>query len=181
MVRLSSNSVPFWKAIDACSLTTDIEDPLESIMLQLHATEANIHELALAIEPATAPAEVVKRLDILQQCCKSLQAWFEVFERIPPGRYMGITFGIYVQLLTNIIILSRLTSPSLKEVSAPPSTWDPVEIRKQFDLVALLDRLANNIDAAAVTIGVQEDEPGEESSEFHPGDGKLPPPHPSSC
>lgn len=139
-------------------------------MLFLHATEANIHELALAIEPATAPAEVVKRLEVLQQCCKSLTNWFEVFERIAPDRYVGITFDIYVQLLTNIIILSRLTSPCLKEMSAPSTAWDPTEIRKQFDLVALLDRLANNIDAAAVAIGVQEDEPGEESSKLSPAE-----------
>lgn len=147
-----------------CSLTTVTY--ADSVILTLHATEANIHELALAIEPATAPAEVVQRLDVLQQCCKSLQAWFEVFERIPPGRYIGITFSIYVQLLTNIIILSRLTSPSLKEASAPPSTWDPAEIRKQFDLLTLVDRLANNIDAVPVTMGLQEDEPGNKSSEF---------------
>lgn len=141
----------------------------EAILLQLHATEANIHELALAIEPATAPAEVVKRLDVLQQCCKALQNWLEVFERILVGRYVGFTFGIYVQLLTNIIILSRLTSPCLEEASTPSTTWDPSEIRKQFDLVAMLDRIANTVDAVIVAMGVQDDEPGEERSKSPEG------------
>lgn len=108
---------------------------------------------------------MVKRLDVLQQACKALQNWFEVFERLPAERYVGFTFGIYVQLLTSIIIVSRLTSPYLKEASAPSTTWDPSEIRKQFDLVAMLGRIANTVDAAIVAMGIQDDEPGEESSE----------------
>lgn len=75
-----------------------------------------------------------------------------------------MTFGIYVQLLSNIIILSKLTSPGLKETSTPSTTWDPAEIRKRIDPVALLDRLANSLDESAVLIGIQEDEPGGESS-----------------
>lgn len=136
----------------------------EAILLQLHATEANIHELALAIEPSTVSTQVVKRLEVLQQCLKSLESWFGIFERVSPERYVGMSFGIYVQLLTNIIILSRITSPSLRDASAPSTTWDPAEIRKTFNLVGLLDRLANNFDACIAATGVLEDEPGEESS-----------------
>lgn len=138
----------------------------ESIWLQLHATEANIHEIALAIDPAAAPAEAVKRLDVLQQCCKSLKSWFDAFEKIPPGRSVGFTFGIYVQLLTNIIILSRLTSPFLRDLSVPSAAWDPAEIRKEFDLLAMLNRLANKMDASAALLGIQEDDPGDESSKL---------------
>lgn len=124
----------------------------------MYATEVNINELVLNLEPPTSNAEVLNRLERLNRCLKAVENWFNIYEQIPASMALGITFDVFLQLIHCIVALIRLT----KLNNIP--TWDTTEVRKRLDIFSLLDRIADGMEKIPIAAGVVEDDDAEESA-----------------
>lgn len=103
---------------------------------------------------------MLKRLEALQACLKALEDWFGVWMQLPASRHIGLTFMNFIQLIHAIVALFKLST-----VDNIPA-WNPAEVRTRLDLLLILDRVADQLDLSGPTLGMVEDEPGEESSKF---------------
>lgn len=131
----------------------------EAILFQLYGTEAQVHELALSFHPPSSTTDTLQQLDSLQKCLNALDHWFQIWERMAPKQWLGLTFVIFTQKIQNIVALFRLST-----VDYIPG-WNTTEARKTIDLLALLERIAVQMEAATAVL-MAEDDPREDSSEY---------------
>jgi hypothetical protein len=123
----------------------------------MYATEVIVNELALHLPPSTAHPDVVFRLERLQKCLKAIENFFETYETTPPSMALGGTFHLFVQLVTCLVTLIKLSR--LEDFQA----WDTAEVQRRLNIFALFDRIAARMDKVRVAVGIQEDDEREES------------------
>lgn len=123
----------------------------------MYATEVIVNELALHLPPSTAHSDVLFRLERLQKCLKAIENWFDTYEATPPSMALGGTFHLFVQLVTCLVTVIKLSR--LEDFPA----WDSAEVRRRLDIFALFDRVAARMDKIRVAVGIQEDDEREES------------------
>lgn len=123
----------------------------------MYASEAIINELALQLPPSTAHADVMYRLERLQKCLKAIESWFDTYERTPPSLALGGTFHLFVQLVSCLVAVIKLSR--LEDFPA----WDTAEVRRRLDIFALFDRISARMDKIRAAVGILEDDEREES------------------
>ena len=102
--------------------------------LTLH-TELIINEVALYREPGPDNNPDFQRHQLLESCLDMISGWFDTFFRIPPSRYVGITFSYYCQMAHNLMTLFHL---SMRDDPA----WDRTVVRAKLNVLDICDRLA---------------------------------------
>ncbi|KAH6714976.1 hypothetical protein BKA61DRAFT_603464 [Leptodontidium sp. MPI-SDFR-AT-0119] len=135
------------------------------LLLNMYDTELRIHEAALS------PCAVILsescsfyRLESLHACLVAANSWFEVFFTIPPAEYVGFTFATFSQLGSSAGALYKL---SILEDGA----WDRVIVRRTADILAIADRLAQNLEQVRTLAGLECD--GGEEDIFTRVAGKI--------
>lgn len=131
-----------------------------AVLFQLYGTEAHVHELALSFDPPSATSGTLQQLDALQKCLNALERWFQTWDRMTPAQFLGLTFNIFTQKIQNIVALFRLST-----VDNIPG-WSAAETRKKLDVLALLERIAVQMETVTAAVSVAEDDPREDSSEY---------------
>lgn len=129
----------------------------ETMLLHMYATEVIINELAIHLPPSTAHADVMFRIGRLQKCLKAIENWFETYEATPPSMAFGGTFHLFVQLVSSLVTVIKLSR--LEDFPA----WDPADVRRRLDIFSLFDRVAARMEKIRVSVGIQEDDEREES------------------
>lgn len=102
--------------------------------------------------------DVIKRLEALQKCLKSIENFFQTWDRVAPAKHVGLTFMAFMQLLHVIVALFRLST-----LDGIPG-WDPNEARTRLPLFTLLDHVAERMQMSISAIPVQENDPVSEGS-----------------
>ncbi|UNI25075.1 hypothetical protein JDV02_010780 [Purpureocillium takamizusanense] len=100
------------------------------VQLQLYATEAEVHSVALFTGQAIPEAT---RISSMFSCTKASATWFEWFFSVPLMEVPGLPFNVYVSMSHLQAILYRLTT------SEDPA-WDKQVLRNTADLLVLLDK-----------------------------------------
>ena len=74
------------------------------------------------------------RHQLLESCLDMISAWFDRFFKMPPSRYIGITFGFFCQMAHSLMTLFHL---SMRDDPA----WDRAAVRAKLDVFDICDRL----------------------------------------
>ena len=97
-------------------------------------TELIINEVALYKDPGLANNPDFQRHQLLESCLDLISAWFDRFFKIPPSRYVGITFSFFCQMAHSLMMLFHL---SMRDDPA----WDRAAVRAKLNVFEMCDRL----------------------------------------
>ena len=100
-------------------------------------TALALNECALSKTPTVSEGLCFQRLECLYASVDALKSWFDVFLAIPPGEYIGFPFGIFSQLVHNLVTLYQLST--LDEPA-----WDKAAVRRIADVLHILKCVVNN-------------------------------------
>lgn len=117
-----------------------------------------MHELALGLDPPSSTSDTLRQLDALQKCLNAVECWFQTWEQMSPTQFLGLTFNIFTQKIQNIVALFRLST--VDSIAG----WNTAETRKKLDVLALLERIAVQMETVTAAVSVAEDDPREDSS-----------------
>jgi len=123
----------------------------EAILGPLHETELILSESALCKPPPSAPTLAgFDRLGNLDRCVRAIASFFDFFFQIPCHEYRGLTLACFTYLAHNLVSLYALS------VLDEPA-WDRGAVRRTADVLAIMDRLIENMLDASQSAGLAAD------------------------
>jgi len=106
------------------------------VLLQLHAAEISIHELALYGDPTAVRSPNIHRTRHLYACTQAIKSWCDVFLSIPIPDINGMCTSnmMHMRLVMGLLyVLSNIDEPG----------WTKQDASSIIDLYTMLDQLAN--------------------------------------
>ncbi|KAJ9133831.1 Transcriptional regulator WAR1 [Pleurostoma richardsiae] len=107
----------------------------EMVLLFLYSTELSIHENEVSYCPPQTALETSEHVNALWACVQSIQAWFDVYFKIPVMMNIGVTFNVFSQLSRCFITLYRLST-------LDDPAWDKSLVKANLNIVTLIERFA---------------------------------------
>jgi hypothetical protein len=107
------------------------------VLLQLHAAEISINELALYGDPTAVRSPNIHRTRHLYACTQAIKSWCDVFLTIPVADINGMSTSnmMHMRLVMGLLyVLSNIDEPG----------WTKQDASSVIDLYTMLDQLANN-------------------------------------
>ncbi|KAJ5736933.1 uncharacterized protein N7483_002058 [Penicillium malachiteum] len=117
------------------------------LLSSLYYADMSIYGISLKDKSGTNP----QSLGYLYMCLQTTKSAIENFFEIPIIECIGLSFTFFTQLARTILILFKLST-------FENEAWDTKFVRKEIDVLQVLDRLLKIIDEAKSMIGSQGDD-----------------------
>ncbi|KAJ5710068.1 hypothetical protein N7493_009660 [Penicillium malachiteum] len=118
------------------------------LLSSIYYTDMSIYGLYLDDESSSSNAQ---SLEYLYMCLQATKSATENFFEIPITECIGLSFTFFTQLARTILVLFKLST-------FKNEAWDNKFVRKEIDVLQVLDRLLKVIDEAKLMIGSQGDD-----------------------
>ncbi|KAJ5724055.1 hypothetical protein N7488_002090 [Penicillium malachiteum] len=118
------------------------------LLSSLYYTDMSIYGLYLDDETSSSNPQ---SLEYLYMCLQATKSAIENFFEIPITECIGLSFTFFTQLARTILVLFKLST-------FENEAWDTKFVRKEIDVLQVLDRLLKVIDEAKLMIGSQGDD-----------------------
>jgi hypothetical protein len=131
-------------------------------MLCVYSTEIIATEALLQrskVRDQTSLPDHLQRLEALDSILAAIKRWIDVFFDVPLVGWIGCTFANLAQLSHCIMLLYKL-------MSLDDPDLDKNEMKKQVDVLDILERLAQRLDSTTTLLGLVDDEDPEQSGLF---------------
>jgi hypothetical protein len=110
--------------------------------IQFYSAEISLLEVAVHNYMAPVnPNDHLHRLDLLYACLQSTKSLFDAYASLPWTVYFTVTFEFFARWRHAIVVLSKLTLFDYEG-------WDTEHVRKQIDLIRLLDQVSEQFNEA---------------------------------
>jgi hypothetical protein len=120
-----------------CRPVTNATAIKATVLLQLHAAEITINELALYGDPTAVRSPNIHRTRHLYACTQAIKSWCDVFLTIPIADINGMCTSnmMHMRLVMGLLyVLSNIDEPG----------WTKQDASSIIDLYTMLDQLANS-------------------------------------
>lgn len=124
----------------------------ETLLLHIYNTELIVHEVAFSKGDHEFNCPDFQRLECLYACLHAIKNWFDVFLKLPPATYIGISMSEYTQLAHCMIALYRLSTFECPD-------WDRSLVRDYANLSMILDQVVTNFSGVKAAVGLDKEGP----------------------